>query len=57
MIEIQKLFQQPDYYRDLIALSLDALKEKYDRAASPADIIFTAICTRRRSASAWTTTI
>ena len=40
MIEIQKLFQRPDYYRDLIALSLDALKEKYDRAASPADIIF-----------------
>ena len=40
MIEIQKLFQRPDYYRDLIALSLDALKEKYDRASSPADIIF-----------------
>lgn len=40
MIEIQKLFQRPNYYRDLIALSLDALKEKYDRAASPADIIF-----------------
>ena len=40
MIEIQKLFQRPDYYRDLIALSLDALKEKYDRAVSPADIIF-----------------
>ena len=40
MIEIQKLFQRPDYYRDLIALSLDALKEKYDRAASSADIIF-----------------
>ena len=35
MIEIQKLFQRPDYYRDLTALSLDALKEKYDRAASP----------------------
>src|SRR5699024_5911871 len=30
MIEIQKLFQRPNYYRDLIALSLDALKEKYD---------------------------
>ena len=40
MIEIQKLFQRPDYYRDLTALSLDALKEKYDRAVSPADIIF-----------------
>ena len=40
MIEIQKLFQRPDYYRDMIALSLDALKEKYNRASSPADIIF-----------------
>ena len=40
MIEVQKLFQRPNYYRDLIALSLDALKEKYDRAVSPADIIF-----------------
>ena len=40
MIEIQKLFQRPNYYRDLTALSLDALKGKYDRAVSPADIIF-----------------
>ena len=40
MIEIRKLFQEPDYYRDMIAMPLDILKEKYDRAFSPADIIF-----------------
>ena len=40
MIEIQKLFQQPEYYRDLITLSLDTLKAKYDQASAPADIIF-----------------
>ena len=40
MIEIRKLFQEPDYYRDMIAMPLDILKEKYDRASSPADIIF-----------------
>ncbi len=40
MIEIQKLFKRPDYYRDMIALSLDELKEKYDRAAGAKDIIF-----------------
>ena len=40
MIEIQKLFKQPEYYRDLIALSLDTLKEKYRQASSPSDIIF-----------------
>ncbi len=40
MIEIQKLFKRPDYYQDMIAMSLDQLKEKYDRAASTQDIIF-----------------
>ena len=40
MIDIRKLFQEPDYYRDMIAMPLDILKEKYDRASSPADIIF-----------------
>ena len=40
MIEIRKLFQEPDYYRDMIAMPLDILKEKYDRASSPADIVF-----------------
>ena len=40
MIEIRKIFRQPDYYRDMIALPLEALKEKYDRAVTAQDIIF-----------------
>ena len=40
MIEIQKLFKRPEYYRDMIALPLEALKEKYDAAARAEDIIF-----------------
>ena len=40
MIEIQKLFKKPDYYRDMIALSLEDLKRKYQDAATVDDIIF-----------------
>lgn len=40
MIEIQKLSKRPDYYRDLIALPLDILREKYEQASSAEDIIF-----------------
>ena len=40
MIEIEKGKNRPEYYLDLIRLSLDELKEKYDRADSPRDIIF-----------------
>ena len=40
MIEIQKLFKRPDYYKDMIALPLEALKEKYDQASRRDDIIF-----------------
>ncbi len=40
MIEIKKLFEIPDYYRDLIGFSLDELKEKYLSATRPSDIIF-----------------
>ena len=40
MIEIKKLFEIPDYYRDLIGFSLDELKEKYLAANRPSDIIF-----------------
>ena len=40
MIEIQKLFKRPEYYRDMIALPLEALKEKYDAAVRTEDIIF-----------------
>ena len=40
MIEMEKLSHRPDYYRDMIDLSLDTLKEKYDRATGTRDIIF-----------------
>ncbi len=40
MIEIMKLKQRPDYYRDLLAMPLATLREKYDRAESVPDIIF-----------------
>lgn len=40
MIEMQKLFKHPDYYEDMITMSLDTLREKYLSAASAADIIF-----------------
>jgi DNA helicase-2/ATP-dependent DNA helicase PcrA len=40
MIEIEKLKNRPEYYRELIALSPDELKEKYDKADTARDIIF-----------------
>ena len=40
MFEMRKLVQQPDYYKELIALPLTALKEKYDRAQTKQDILF-----------------
>ena len=40
MFEMRKLVQQPDYYKELIALPLAALKEKYDRAQTKQDILF-----------------
>ncbi len=40
MIEIQKLFKRPDYYLDMITMSLDTLHEKYLQAVSTEDIIF-----------------
>ena len=40
MIEIIKLKKIPDYYRDLIGLSADELREKYERATDARDIIF-----------------
>ena len=40
MIEIQKLFKRPEYYLDMITMSLDTLHEKYLAAASATDIIF-----------------
>lgn len=40
MIEIRKLFKDPEYYEDMITLPLDTLREKYERAVSTSDIIF-----------------
>ncbi len=40
MIEIQKLFRRPDYYLDMVDMSLDQLREKYEKASSAQDIIF-----------------
>ncbi len=40
MIEIQKLFKRPDYYLDVLDLSIDALREKYLSANKASDIIF-----------------
>lgn len=40
MIEIQKLFKKPEYYLDMLDLSLDALHEKYLNSTITDDIIF-----------------
>ncbi len=40
MIEVRKLFKEPDYYLDLITLSLDVLRKKYLAAERAEDIIF-----------------
>ena len=40
MIEVRKIFTEPEYYQDMIAMSQEAIKEKYERAVDPKDIIF-----------------
>ncbi len=40
MIEIQKLFKHPDYYLDMINMSIETLQKKYMAAVSTEDIIF-----------------
>ncbi len=40
MIEMQKTLKKPGYYEDLIAMPLDALRQKCEVAASVDDIIF-----------------
>lgn len=40
MIEMRKLVQEPHYYLDMITMDLNTLKEKYQQANSPEDIIF-----------------
>ena len=39
-IEIYKLSEKPDYYLDMIKLSTEDLREKYQNATKPMDIIF-----------------
>lgn len=56
MIEIRKLFKEPEYYKDMITMSLDTLREKYERADTAGTSSSTAISIRRKSASASTTT-
>ena len=40
MIEMRKLFKNPEYYLDMIAMSLDELYQKYRNAVETTDIIF-----------------
>ena len=40
MIEMKKLYKEPEYYLDVLEMSLDALKKKYDSAVKCDDIIF-----------------
>ncbi|MBQ2058797.1 MAG: UvrD-helicase domain-containing protein, partial [Firmicutes bacterium] len=40
MIEMQKLRYKPDYYEDMITMSLQTLREKYEQAETPENIIF-----------------
>ena len=40
MIEIRKIFKEPQYYLDMITMSLDTLRNKYLVSEDPADIIF-----------------
>ncbi|MCR5346815.1 MAG: UvrD-helicase domain-containing protein [Fretibacterium sp.] len=40
MIEIRKTITETDYYRNFTAMSLDPLRQKYEKAVDPQDIIF-----------------
>ena len=40
MIEMRKLYREPEYYRDLIRFSVDSLRRKYFEAKEAEDIIF-----------------
>lgn len=40
MIEIRKLLKEPEYYLDMLTMSLDTLRQKYLSAENPGDIIF-----------------
>ena len=40
MIEIRKTLAEPEYYQDMITMSLEVLHEKYEKATDPKDMIF-----------------
>ncbi|MCX5780389.1 MAG: UvrD-helicase domain-containing protein, partial [Firmicutes bacterium] len=40
MIEMRKIFKDPEYYEDMLALPLDQLYQKYQNAVEAEDIIF-----------------
>lgn len=40
MIEIRKLIKEPEYYLDMLNMSLDTLRQKYLTATEPSDKIF-----------------
>ena len=40
MIEIRKLIKEPEYYLDMLNMSLDTLRQKYLTATEPSDTIF-----------------
>ena len=40
MIEIRKLKKEPEYYQDMIIMSIDQIHEKYMQATEASDIIF-----------------
>ena len=40
MFEIRKLFKEPRYYEDMIAMPLDILRQKYMQATAVEDILF-----------------
>ena len=40
MIEIRKIFKEPHYYLDMISMSSETLRARYQEAQDPSDIIF-----------------
>ena len=40
MFEMRKLKEEPGYYKDMLGMTVDALKEKYEKAESVKDILF-----------------
>jgi len=40
MFEMRKIFREPEYYKDMIAMPLDILRQKYLKAETTEDILF-----------------